>query len=196
MKHPWPCIKIGLPRRTLTILSLGCSLRFTQQCAATIVKQFAVLAKAPKWIEPYRIQSFNKAESVRVDIGTKAGVLYPGFNELIWSNYTITRNISLGKPFGSHLLITMPASMYIKTVRGGDGSPLSICTPFSSKEGYYFCGLDERMDTNETQFNYSVEYSVTGVKPQVPGPQCFSSWSDDDLRVTFVSPFIDSKFAW
>ncbi|KAL5261999.1 hypothetical protein ACHWQZ_G007641 [Mnemiopsis leidyi] len=102
----------------------------------------------------------------RVAGGTKAGVLYPGFNELIWSNYSIKRNISLGKPFGAHLLITMPASMYVATVRGGDGTPLSICTPFSIKEGNYFCGLDNRLDTNETQFNFSVEYSVTGVKAQ------------------------------
>ena len=113
--------------------------------------------------------------SSRVAGGTKAGVLYPGFNELIWSNYSIKRNISLGKPFGAHLLITMPASMYVATVRGGDGTPLSICTPFSIKEGNYFCGLDNRLDTNETQFNFSVEYSVTGVKAQVPGSPCFSS---------------------
>lgn len=113
-------------------------------------------------------ESFNPAESTRVDVGTKAGVLYPGFNELIWSNYTITRNTSLGKPFGSHLLITMPAAMYIKKVRAGDGTELSICTPFTVVEGHYYCGLDERMDTNETQFNFSVEYSVTGVKSQVP----------------------------
>ena len=110
---------------------------------------------------------FNTKELIRVDVGTRAGVLYPGFNELIWSNYTITRNKSLGKPFGSHVLITMPASMYIKMVRGADGTKLSICTPFTQKEGYYYCGLDERMDSNETQFNFSVEYSVTGVKSQV-----------------------------
>ena len=61
----------------------------------------------------------------------------------------------------------MPASMYIKNVRGADGTKLSICTPFSVREGNYYCGLDERMDTNETQFNFSVEYSVTGVKAEV-----------------------------
>ena len=101
----------------------------------------------------------------KYDEATSRGVLYSGFNEVIWSNYTITRNTSLGKPFGSHLLITMPQSMYIIRVRDSKGARLSMCTPYSATEGRYYCGLDNKLDKNNTvTFSFSVEYSVSGVK--------------------------------